>query len=918
MRILRFLFIFFLISQGTAVFSQTDSLQYKLNKLLDSEAYDSVQSILDNSLSKKTDDYSKTLFQLYSAKVALKKKSFENASTLANLSLEISKEKGFKTEEMEAYLVLGNIHYSRLEDADAITYYQKIDSIAERENLKGEVYIKALQNLGVLLMDAYGSEENYLDKSKQYLYKAADAAVKSGITEEIFVSKVYIASILNMEGNYPESVKLYQECISHFHKSGNNTELKNTLWGLAGTLENMGKIKEAENTLKEYLLVLESINHPNGVARGNWVLGHFYARNDQTSKAIFHMEAALEIFEKGETEDPGPHLSALFKLSELYKESNNPQKAYEFLWNAWVKNDAIQQGKNENLAKELESKYQSEKKEQEITLLKTENELSVQKQRVQLILIIAIILLAVLIYYFLYTKNKQKIILAERIRELDEMKSRFFSNISHEFRTPLTLISSSAQLLKEKDSESKHFQKDLSRISQQSGRLLELVDQLLELSKMEEGKLSLLLKEANLAVLIKAYSENYVHQAQESGLTFQMNIEESEKKQLVDPEVLKKILGNLLSNALKYSTQNGEILVDFHTKDGYMQLTISNSCDEIPQHELTKLFDRFYHKGTVGGTGIGLAMVKELIGLYGGRIIPKWTNGMLTMNLSIPVSIDTVPSHAIILESDSVRPEEMISPTSNLDEKPRIMIVDDNSDLRFLLEELFMEEFQVSLHADGQAALEAAIEEIPDLIISDITMERLDGISLCKKIKSEEITCHIPVILLTAQASEESQLLGLENQADAYIRKPFNNKILYSTVLQLLQERRMLKDRYSRELILKPIDIAINNLEEQFLEKMEVVITENLDNTEFTAEKFAEEMNLSRMQLHRKLKHLTGLSALEFIRNQRLKAAAELLKKGKTNISEVAYTVGYIDLSHFSKSFKALYGMTPTEFNKAL
>ncbi|WP_299516988.1 response regulator, partial [uncultured Flavobacterium sp.] len=342
-----------------------------------------------------------------------------------------------------------------------------------------------------------------------------------------------------------------------------------------------------------------------------------------------------------------------------------------------------------------------------------------------------------------------------------------------------------------------------------------------------------------------------------------------------------------------------------------LKLVVSNSGSEIKKEEINKLFERFYQKKeNHQGVGIGLALVKELVELYNGKIETTVENGLLSFTVLLP--LEKSNQNAIVVTKETT--QLLNDQNTNESELPILLLVDDNQDVRTILKDIFKENYQIIEAADGEQALKIAKKEIPDCIISDVMMPKMDGFEFTKQIKTNELTSFIPVILLTAKTSDEAHLEGLKSTADAFLTKPFNNEILKATVLQLIAERKKLHTRYSQELILRPVDIVINSVEEKFIEKLQLILNKELANSEFSSDDFAASIGMSRMQLHRKLKSLLGVSTSEFLRNERLKASTELLKKGKANISEIAYSVGFNDVSYFSKCFKEMYHCTPTEY----
>ena len=518
------------------------------------------------------------------------------------------------------------------------------------------------------------------------------------------------------------------------------------------------------------------------------------------------------------------------------------------------------------------------------------------------------------ILFFTYALNLRKK-LAEQERDIlikmNRIKSHFFANISHEFRTPLTLIKSPVQSLQgEIKDENQKIKLDL--IDKNSNRMLELVDQLLELSKIDSGKLQLLLKEGNIFSFLVSIAEPFQFKASESNLNFKSNIEKISENHYFDKDVVEKIVSNLLSNALKYTAENETINFSSTIFNNELKMVVSNSGSNIKTEDLTKLFERFYQNNeNKQGVGIGLALVKELVELYQGKIETNVENGNLSFSIVLP--LESSNSNAVIVTKE----KQANSPENNLDlgnELPILLLADDNAEIRSVLKDIFKQNYQILEADDGEKALKIAQTAIPDCIISDVMMPKMDGFEFTKAIKNSELTSFIPVILLTAKTSDEARLEGLKSTADVYLTKPFNNEIVKETVKQLINERKKLQERYSQELVLKPTDIVINSVDEKFIERLQKALDDNVSNSEYSSDDFAKDAQMSRMQLHRKLKTLFGVSATEFLRNERLKIAAELLKKGNGNISDVAYGVGFSDVSYFSKCFKEVYQCTPTEF----
>ena len=500
------------------------------------------------------------------------------------------------------------------------------------------------------------------------------------------------------------------------------------------------------------------------------------------------------------------------------------------------------------------------------------------------------------------------------LEDLSLIKTKFFANISHEFRTPLTLIKSPVQSLQSELTDKNQLAK-LDLIDKNSNRMLELVNQLLELSKIDSGNLKLIFKEGNINDFLTLLIESFTFQAETNNLTLISSIKKQQEKHYYDKDVLEKIVTNMLSNAIKYAKEGSQISFKCEIENSNLVLKFSNETTDLKAEDINKLFDRFYQneENKKQGFGIGLALVKELVTLYQGKIETSFKSNILSFQIMLPLQISNPNSIVITNEKQKVSLENASDFESD---QPILLLVDDNYEIRSLLKELFKDNYRILEAENGVIALKIAQKEIPDCIISDVMMPKMDGFAFTKAIKTNELTSFIPIILLTANTSDDAHLEGLKSTADAFLTKPFNNAIVIETVLQVINERKRLQERYSQELILKPTDIVVDSYDEKFINKLQIILDQNIANSDFTAEDFANQTNISRMQLHRKLKSLFGVSATEFIRNERVKLAAELLKKESATVSEIGYAVGFNDISYFSKCFKEVFEMSPSEYHK--
>ncbi|MCA0232699.1 MAG: response regulator [Bacteroidetes bacterium] len=518
-----------------------------------------------------------------------------------------------------------------------------------------------------------------------------------------------------------------------------------------------------------------------------------------------------------------------------------------------------------------------------------------------------------------------------RLKELDNLKTSFFANISHEFRTPLTLILSPL-----KDLRREFPERDIFRLMQQNAeRLLALINQLLDLSKLEAGKMDMQLQRSDLAQFLNYLFASFESLGQNKKIIFQY--EQSQLSYIADfdQDKIEKIVTNLLSNAFKFTPPNGRVQVRVDYQKTQLLLKVQDFGIGIDPQRLPRIFDRFYQADsgdnrTYEGTGIGLALVKELVQVMKGSIHVESKVGegsvftvMLPMLEESTAVQGQVTGSINMPKEQALLVEELPIETPTNDGKEVLLIVEDNPELRAYIREIFAPHYYLLEASDGQEGLEKAIEELPDVVICDLMMPRLDGFGFCKAMKNNELTNHIPIVMLTAKATLTDRLEGLELGADDYLSKPFDREELQVRVRNLIKQRQILLQKYTKnkasELAQKSQmeeETALKNRinDEQFMQRCHEVLMQHLGESGFDVERFAETMNVSAVQLRRKLKASTGQGVIEYLRNFRLEKAAEMLANKTETVSEVAYKVGFESLSYFSKMFLEKFGKNPSEW----
>ena len=557
-------------------------------------------------------------------------------------------------------------------------------------------------------------------------------------------------------------------------------------------------------------------------------------------------------------------------------------------------------------------------------------------------LIYILIVLALFLQYRQrpHRKEQDNLRLQQHIHaeEMADAKLRFFMNISHEIRTPMTLIVAPLQSLIKQDNDP-HRRGVYETIRRNAERILGLINQMMDLRKIDKGQMQLHMRDTNLVSFINDIYTLFAQQAKNKNILFHFDCDQERIMAWIDRGNFDKIIINILSNAFKFTPTGGEIRIRLIDNEKEATISIFDSGEKIPEDKLERIFERFYQTPSSAndrniGTGIGLDLTRSLVELHHGSIeahnnadgpgceftvtIPLG-NEHLTPEEMVTNEVEEEETTESIIEEEMQQEEEEVATSTDLPKvgrRQKIVVVEDDSEIRSYLTEALSEDYDITDCSNGKEGLAAVLKTMPDLVISDIMMPEMDGTTLCSKIKTNNATNHIPVILLTAKSREEDQLEGLETGADAYIVKPFNMDILRRTIVNLIHSHHTLQLKFGRNDQLEELveDIKMKSPDEKLLERVMVAINHNLNNAELSVDRIADEVGISRVHLHRKMKELTGQTPHDFIRNIRMKKAASLLSAGDMNVSEVMYACGFSNAASFSTVFKKMYGMSPREY----
>ena len=544
-------------------------------------------------------------------------------------------------------------------------------------------------------------------------------------------------------------------------------------------------------------------------------------------------------------------------------------------------------------------------------------------QKVYLLLFSIIVLLLVGIMIYVY----RTVVARHRIEEETvAAKLQFFTNISHELRTPLTLIAEPVNYIIHDDNLNSQQRSMLHIIQRNVVVLTQLVSEILDFRKVQNGKMELRLSDFNLTENMKQWIMLFSASAQKKHITISMEAPDTILLR-ADQDKIERICYNLLSNALKYTSEGGKISLQAIKKDERVIISVTDSGCGISNNELPYIFDRFYQAKNAGrGTGIGLAIVKAFTELHHGVVSATSVEGKgSTFCINIPVrqegTVSKQPTEKVeqLVESSAIKEipnqarhiDELVQPHQT--DKPEVLIIDDNIDIRTYLRSVLSEKYNVSEASDGKVGLELARKIVPDIVLSDIMMPVMDGLEFCQQLKTDKAISHIPVILLTARSLDEQRAEGYEHGADAYISKPFSLRLLLSRIDNLIESRKKLNQTWSKGVEDDEIGNLSNEIDKSFLKQLRKIIQENLSNSDLSVEKIGDEIGLSRVQLYRKVKALTGYSPVEMLRKARLMRARHLLQTTDKSVSEVAYAVGFSTPSYFSKCYKEEFDLQPAQ-----
>ncbi|MFN7117389.1 MAG: tetratricopeptide repeat protein [Saprospiraceae bacterium] len=861
----------------------------------------------------------------------------DKTGQLAKEALNLAQKIDFQIGMAASYHVMGVSYWTKGE-------YDKASEVAFNalriyQQLQNRAGIAKCYTLLGLIYDEY----RQFDKSIAYHEQALQQ-------QQALDNQAGVATAANNLGAVYYKQNEYDKALEYFFKALKIRQALQDDRAIAESLSNIGGVFRGKKEYDQALLYIQQaievrqrIDDPVGAIPALQQMAGIYMGKNQYDLAETQYLKALAL--ANELGIPKRQMEIYGTLSELKKAQGEYQQALSYRELYIEKRDSLQNREAAAHLAELDTKYQTERKEQQIALLQRDNRIKTLIRNILAVSVLVLIILSLILYqFFTYrSKKKQELLeaqqaLAQQLQETNRLKSRFFANISHEFRTPLTLILDPIEELLALNNDARS-QEYLHIMQRNARRLQQLINQFLDLSKLEANKMELRAAPSDFITFLRSLTMAFQSLAQHRGVKLEFLTQQDEVLLFFDADKLEKVFTNLISNALKFTPANGTVCIKIAqaTLKGKpaLEIQVQDSGIGIPPEHLPYIFDWFYQVNNVDneaveGTGIGLALAKELITLHQGQISVLSERGQgTTFMVLLPLGKAHLKEEDIVLISKPIyRREEPIllddwetprlSPgTPEAADKPTVLIVEDNHDLRLFITQALGDYYIVALANDGQAGLEQALTLVPDLIISDVMMPRMDGFTLCKHLKTDERTSHIPIILLTAKNTDEDRLQGLANLADDYLAKPFNTRELLARSKNLILSRKNLQKKFtSSNIILKPKEVEVPSVEQVFFEKLMQIIEKNIDNEDFGIEELSREMNMSRSQLHRKLVALTDQTPSQFVRSYRLQRALQLLQQNAGTIADIAFQVGFSNPAYFTKVFTEEFGYSPREWKQ--
>ena len=839
-----------------------------------------------------------------------------------NLSRDASYGATFEPVDPKEAIEMGHSQHASASYDDALELYYTALGIYEEDSDSLHI-ASTLTEIGktYLRLSKNDEAETVFKRSLRISELLGDAA-------GIQISTADVAVIHQRRDEIDKAIPLYRKSLSMARNQGNLTEHAVILGNMGSTFRRGEQYDSSLYYLMMALPLKVEIGNGRSIAHTLNDIADTYFFSGDLAQSVKWGQMALDtgLFYEATNQEA----YARFILSQAYEKLGDYNSAYLYLSTHKIVYDSITDVTKDKAISDLRIKYETSKKEQRITTLATQNKLYEARRKVMTFGFIIFLLIAGLVVFVLWTKRKTDKVLLQKSLELREARSKLFANISHEFRTPVSLMLGPLHRLRdEKDGVDTEAQ--LSIMEQNAHQLMRSVEQLSDLARATEHTLTLNISETDICEVIENIVGLFAEEADSKDID--LRFENSGQKEMlyVDWKRFESILINLVSNAMKFTGAGDEIVVTIsNLTPGHISIVVADSGLGITAEDLPHIFDRYFHKDKKkqhysSGVGLGLALTRNIAELHGGTIQVKSEPGKRTaFTLDFLKGKSHLESleHVMLSEGEaSVRdtsrswiPETKVmypSQSDTLSEKPKVLVVEDNPSMLNFIKDVLTADFDTTTASNGLEGLDQALEIIPDMVISDVMMPGMRGTELCATLKNDTRTSHIPIILLTAMSSDEDRIAGFETQADAYLTKPFIPKELILRISNLLEASSRIRAQFSGASFKYSDSVTVGSRDQEFLQKLHHGVEQNYTDSDFGVGELATLVLLSRSQLHRKLKFLTGVTPNSLLRTFRLTTAHRLIDSKTASISEIAHQVGFSSPSYFIKCFQEEFGKTP-------
>lgn len=795
---------------------------------------------------------------------------------------------------------------------------------AKRDEFRGGI---VQTNIGMCLMRM----KRYPEALEQF-QTALDISHTTKDEEGVMINTLNIGVVYQKTGNLEEAKKNFLQVIPIARSLDSWYDIALCYANLGTTAMQQGRLLEAKSYLHRAIFLKDSLGYSADLSHTLNSLAEVHLKLNEPDSAILNVNDARALALKYHIRD---------QLSESYRitaDVHASRLEYDFAYADMVRykqlSDSLFTEASDQAISALKIGHETTLKENKIAQLTADNQRTTAAKFIFLGIGILLLITGVSVVYALYIRRSRDQLQLNHERELQETQNRFFANISHEFRTPLTLILGPIHQLRENLRGSKD-ELHLQVIQKNAERLLQLINQILDLARLDKKVLELRKENFNITSMITGIASSFDSLAESRHITFGYSLAENIYLN-GDRKRLEILLVNLVSNAFKFTPDGGKIQIKagIAADEKLFWMEVQDSGAGIRDENLSKIFDRYFHDDREAhsdfeGAGIGLALSKHIVEMHGGNIyVNSHLHQGTTFRVTLPWLEISDEEKTKLLEAPRFEYEtEFTSLTGHRTEvhqdyhgsKPILLLVEDRKDMRQYISSILQRKYHLLEAADAFKGHDLATEYVPDIIISDVMMPGKNGLELCRELKTDVRTCHIPVILLTARSSQEDRLSGLETEADIYLTKPFIPEELELHVRNLVNSRKKLRDYFQQHRKIEPQKMAFNSVDEKFLENLLTQLEANYMDEQFTVEQLAALVNLSRSQLHRKLISLTGQAPNRLIRTFRLKKAYDMVSQQAASIAEIGFHVGFSSPAYFTKCFEEEFGLTPSEVkNKAM